>query len=185
MGILSGVVSYLFGLALNLLDATINGFLGALGFDLDTFEHYFPAAAMYHDVIVGFAVGLLFILLLFQVNNRHYFVRRFQVKIEGEIKKRIQCFWVLLDYMNQVDQHYASGTPSSLISMEIDGRDYSILYAETGKEKLCNYQMERGGVTRYFVVVENLSQIPLIKGEQIHAFVLLDEKNTVHYYSPD
>lgn len=120
-----------------------------------------------------------------KVNNRHYFVRRFQVKIEGEIKKRIQCFWVLLDYMNQVDQHYASGTPSSLISMEIDGRDYSILYAETGKEKLCNYQMERGGVTRYFVVVENLSQIPLIKGEQIHAFVLLDEKNTVHYYSPD
>lgn len=67
MGILSGVVSYLFGLALNLLDATINGFLGALGFDLDTFEHYFPAAAMYHDVIVGFAVGLLFILLLFQL----------------------------------------------------------------------------------------------------------------------
>ena len=47
MGILSGVVSYLFGLALNLLDAAINGFLGALGFDLDTFKHYFPAAADY------------------------------------------------------------------------------------------------------------------------------------------
>ena len=53
MGSLSDVVSYLFGLALNLLDAAINGFLGALGFDLDTFEHYFPAAADYHEVIVG------------------------------------------------------------------------------------------------------------------------------------
>ncbi len=60
MGVLSGVVSYLFGLALNLLNAAINGFLGALGFDLDTFEHYFPAAADYHEAIVGFGVGLLF-----------------------------------------------------------------------------------------------------------------------------
>ncbi len=67
MGILSGVVSYLFGLALNLLDAAINGFLGALGFDLDTFERYFPAAADYHEVIMGFGVGLLFIMLVFQL----------------------------------------------------------------------------------------------------------------------
>ncbi len=67
MGILSGVVSYLFGLALNLLDAAINGFLGALGFDLDTFEHYFPAAADYQEVIVGFGVGLLLIMLMFQL----------------------------------------------------------------------------------------------------------------------
>lgn len=67
MGILSGVVSYLFGLALNLLDAMIDGFLGALGFDLDTFETYFPAARDYYDVIVGFAVGLLFIILIFQL----------------------------------------------------------------------------------------------------------------------
>jgi hypothetical protein len=67
LGILSGVVSYLFGLALNLLDAAINGFLGALGFDLDTFEHYFPAAADYHEVIVGFGVGLLLIMLVFQL----------------------------------------------------------------------------------------------------------------------
>ena len=49
------------------MDAAINGFLGALGFDLDTFEHYFPAAADYHEVIVGFAVSLLFIMLVFQL----------------------------------------------------------------------------------------------------------------------
>ena len=45
MGILSGIVSYAFGLALNLLDAAVNGFLSALGFDLDAFEQFFPAAA--------------------------------------------------------------------------------------------------------------------------------------------
>ena len=54
MGILSGIISYAFGLALNLLDAAVNGFLGALGFDLSAFEHYFPAAADFYDVIIGF-----------------------------------------------------------------------------------------------------------------------------------
>lgn len=67
MGILSGVISYIFGLALNLLDAAIGGFLGALGFDLDTFESYFPAAREFHEVFIGFAVGLLFIMLIFQI----------------------------------------------------------------------------------------------------------------------
>ena len=67
MGILSGIVSYLFGLALNLLDAAIDGFLGALGFDLNTFETYFPAVKDYYDVIIGFGVGLLFIMLIFQI----------------------------------------------------------------------------------------------------------------------
>jgi hypothetical protein len=67
LGILSGIVSYLFGLTLNLMDACIDGFLGALGFDLNTFETYFPAAKDYHDVIIGFAIGLLFIMLIFQI----------------------------------------------------------------------------------------------------------------------
>jgi len=67
LGILSGVVSYIFGLVLNLLDTAIDGFLGALGFDLDSFESYFPAAVDYHEVIIGFAVGLLFIMFIFQI----------------------------------------------------------------------------------------------------------------------
>ena len=78
MGILSGIVSYLFGLVLNLLDACIDGFLGALGFDLDTFESYFPAARDYHDVIIGFAIGLLFIMLIFQI------FRNFGIVLEME-----------------------------------------------------------------------------------------------------
>ena len=67
MGILSGIISYAFGLALNLLDAAVNGFLGALGFDLSAFEHYFPAAADFYDVIIGFSIGLLLMMLIFQL----------------------------------------------------------------------------------------------------------------------
>ena len=117
-----------------------------------------------------------------QLGDRSYYILRPNIRVEGHILHQIRCFWILIDYMDQVDGHYATGTPGCLISMEIDGRDYSILYVEKGKEKACSYQMGRGGVTRYFVMVEELSQIPLIKGDQIHAFALLDEKNTVHYY---
>ena len=83
---------------------------------------------------------------------------------------------MLLDYIDKVDRHFVTGTPGSLISMEIEGRDYSILYAQPGKEKM-------SGRTRYFILVENLAQIQLIRGGHVHAFVLLDDKNTIHYYS--
>lgn len=116
--------------------------------------------------------------------NRTYFISRPKVRIEGRLSQQILCFWVLMDYLDRVDKHYASGTASSLISMEIEGRDYSILYAGRGKERLCSYQMETGGVTRYFILIEDSGQIPLIKGERIHAFAQLDERNTVHYYAP-
>lgn len=116
--------------------------------------------------------------------GRTYFISRPMVRIEGRLREQVRCFWVLMDYLDRVDRHYASGTESSAISMEIEGRDYSILYAEKGKERLCSYRMEVGGVTRYFILVEDLEQIPLIKGKHIHAFALLDGKNAVHYYSP-
>ena len=115
--------------------------------------------------------------------GRNYFVLRPGIKIQGRLKQQVSCFWVLLDYIDKVDRHFATGTPGSLISMEIEGRDYSILYAQPGKEKMCCYLMEQSGRTRYFILVEDLAQIPLIRGGQIHAFVLLDEKNTIHYYS--
>lgn len=80
MGILSGVVSYLLGLIINLLDVAITGFLGALGFNLNIFETYFPAAKAYYDVIVGFAVGLLFIMFIFQV------FKNFGIVLEMEVE---------------------------------------------------------------------------------------------------
>jgi len=115
--------------------------------------------------------------------GRPHYIRHKSIKIGSRFKQQIMCFWVLMDYLDRADKHYSSGTPSSLISMEIDGRDYSILYAAHGKEQMCSYSMEKGGVTRYFVIVEDVSQIPLIKGSQIHAFVTIDERKKIKYYS--
>ena len=119
-----------------------------------------------------------------EAGERSYFVRR-PLRVEGPLLLQVRCFWVLLDYLDRVNHHCAANTPSGLISMEIGGRDYSVLYVPKGKERMCSYSMERGGRTRYFVMVEDLAQIPLIRGTQIHAFALLDERNAVRYYAAE
>jgi hypothetical protein len=116
-------------------------------------------------------------------DGRTYFIRRRSLEIKGRLREQVMCFWVLLAYLDRVDRHFASGTASSLISMEINGRDYSILYAEPGKEKMCSYSMAKGGVTRYFVVVEDAAQIPLIQGNKIHAFVTVSEQRQIQFYT--
>lgn len=116
-------------------------------------------------------------------DGRVYFIRRKRTEIKGRLREQIMCFWILLEYLDKVDRHCATGTASSLITMEIEGRDYSVLYAESGKEKMCSYSMETGGVTRYLVVVEDVAQIPLIKGDQIYAFATIDEERTVRFYT--
>lgn len=117
-----------------------------------------------------------------EAGERSYLVRR-PLRVEEPLLWQVRCFWVLLDYLDRVDHHCAANTPGGLISMEIGGRDYSVLYVPKGKERMCSYSMERGGRIRYFVMVEDLAQIPLIRGTQIHAFALLDERNAVRYYA--
>ena len=116
-------------------------------------------------------------------DGRTYFVRRKRIQVKGRLRERVMCFWVLLEYLDQVDRHCSTGTSSSLITMEIGGRDYSILYAAPGKERMCSYSMTIGGVTRYFIVVEDTNQIPLIQGDQIHAFVTISDKRKVQFYT--
>ena len=102
MGILSGVVSYLFGLALNLLDAAINGFLSALGFDLDTFEKYFPAARHFNDIIIGFAVGLLFIMLIFQIFRNFGVVLDMEVEDPLKMLGKTMLFFGMIMYSRSI-----------------------------------------------------------------------------------
>lgn len=102
MGILSGVLSYLFGLALNLLDVAISGFLGALGFDLDTFESYFPAAADYHEIIVGFAVGILFIMLIFQIFRNFGVVLDMEVEDPLKLLGKTALFFGMIMYSKSI-----------------------------------------------------------------------------------
>ena len=114
-------------------------------------------------------------------NGRNYYTRAPGLLPIGKYRAQIVCFWVLLDYIDKVDKHSATGT-FSRISMEIGGRDYDIVYVEKGQERLCNANIKCGGDTRYFVVVEDAAQIPLIKGERIHSFATVSEAGQVEYY---
>jgi len=114
--------------------------------------------------------------------DRSYYISGPGITLTGKRKFQIICFWVLLDYIHKVDSHHATGT-FSRISMEINGRDYDIVYVEIGQERLCNANMRAGGDVRYFVVVEDVKQIPLIKGDKIHTFATVSAKGQVEYYS--
>ena len=117
-------------------------------------------------------------------NGRNYFAKAPGISPTGKYHAQILCFWVLLDYIGKVDCHTATGT-FSRISMEIEGRDYDIVYVKKGQERLCNANIARGGDTRYFVVVEEAEQIPFIKGKHIHSFATVSETGHVQYFSKE
>ena len=62
----------------------MSSFLGALQFDINAFEDYFPAAVEFNSVIRGFAVGLLFIMLIFQI------FRNFGIMLNDEVEDPLQ-----------------------------------------------------------------------------------------------
>jgi len=113
--------------------------------------------------------------------DRRYFMKHPNVRIKGRIKEQIICFWILLDYIGKADRHYATGT-FTRISMEIGDKDYSIVHVPVGAEKLCSSNIAKAGETRYFVVVDDISQIPLIKGENIHSFATVSKTGRIQYY---
>lgn len=119
-----------------------------------------------------------------EIGNRIYFAKHPQIKPEGRYMAQIRCFWVLLQYIDRVDSHHAASTFRG-ISMEIEGRDYDIVYVPKGAEKLCNVQKRRGGDLRYFIVVEDMSQIPLIEAEKVHSYATVSDEGQVDFYTAE
>ena len=115
-------------------------------------------------------------------DGRFYYAKGPGIAPTGKFYAQIICFWVLIDYIFKVDSHHAVGM-FTRITMEIAGRDYHIVYVQSGHERLCNANIRSGGDVRYFVVVEDADQIPLIKGDNIHTFATVSEKGAVEYFS--
>lgn len=114
--------------------------------------------------------------------DRTYLVGGPKISLKkGRYKEQIICFWLLLDYIDKVDRHYATGT-FSRISMEIGDKDYSIVHVSPGLERFCTSHMAQGGETRYFVIVDDTGQIPLIEGDKIHTFATVSETGKIQYY---
>lgn len=98
MGILQGIVSFLLGMATNGLDYLTKVLYEPFGYELTTFEKYFPAAAPFRDMFIFFGLGILFLIYLFQL------LRNFGVPIgiqaEDPIKLtfKLGLFWALIWY---------------------------------------------------------------------------------------
>ena len=115
-------------------------------------------------------------------NDSHYITNNAKMTPTGNYQKQIACFWVLINYFDKAQNHYATGT-FTRISMEIEGRDFSIVYVGIGDEALCQVNIEKGGETMYIVVVENIEQMKLIHSEKIRTFAMVDEKGKVRYFT--
>lgn len=115
-------------------------------------------------------------------NGRSYYAKAPGILPTGKYHAQIICFWILLDYISKVDSHHATGT-FSRISMEIEGRDYDIVYVKKGAERLCIANLKHNREMRYFVVVEDVSQIPLIQSDKIHTFATVSSDGKIKYYA--
>lgn len=100
----------------------------------------------------------------------------------GRYQHQIECFWVLLDYLDQVDEHYATGTAFH-IAMRIGEREYYIAYVQKGSERFYEREMRRGGTKKYILVVEGVEQIPSLKSDKIASYAHINAKKEVEYYT--
>lgn len=116
-----------------------------------------------------------------EIGNRRYYAKNPHIKPTGRYMAQIKCFWVLIQYIGKVDSHNAPGT-FSRIAMEIEGRSYGIVYVPGGSERLCVSHMRRGGDIRYFVVLDQPEQIPLVIAEKVHAYATVSDEGQVEYY---
>lgn len=60
MGILAGIISYLVGLAINVLDGAISGMLASIGFKMTTFVAVFPFANYLNEIFTAMGMLILF-----------------------------------------------------------------------------------------------------------------------------
>lgn len=67
MGILDGIVEWIAEQVMNILDLINTSVLGALGCNMDTFLHYFPAAQTLYSVFVATGIGLVLLNWVWQL----------------------------------------------------------------------------------------------------------------------
>jgi lysophospholipid acyltransferase (LPLAT)-like uncharacterized protein len=94
----------------------------------------------------------------------------------------IAAFWVLLDFIEEVEYHTAGDFPVK-ISFFADGELYEILYAALGRENLIHAAAngERGEAKR-IVVVENREQIEAFAITDAVVFCMVGASGEIQYY---
>ena len=95
----------------------------------------------------------------------------------------IAAFWVLLDFIDKVEYHFASDFPVK-ISFFTDGEMYDIIHVPSGQEMLIGRAI--AGVSdnssRRIVLIDSQEQIPQINIANTVGFCTADAGGSIHYY---
>lgn len=118
----------------------------------------------------------------------------------------VRCLWVLMDYIDKIDAHYAL-YQETYIGFETEGRLYEITWVEPGGERELEQRLVRSRVemvkkmnlallqnyiaeaeaqamenTQYIVVIASENQIPIICPDRILSLALVGDNGKIIYY---
>lgn len=150
--------------------------------------------------------------MFYDKNAGAYYSNSYERKSLSQEFAMEKCFWVMLDFINRVENHFPVGSylSPSQICLMLEDRSYEIAYCQKGMEEYFNNQLRAARIellcraestyfapivekddkavieaTKYIVVVENIEDAGRIRSKQIAFFVTLDEENVCTFYSAE
>lgn len=117
MGILDGIVEWIAEQVMNILDLINTSVLGALGCNMDTFLHYFPAAQTLYSVFVATGIGLVLLNWVWQLFKNFGLIAGVEAEDPLKLSIRSVIFIGLIYYCDQITALIlkVGGTPYSWI----------------------------------------------------------------------
>ena len=117
MGILDRIVEWISTQVMNGLDLITTSVLGALGYDMKTFLHYFPAAETMYDIFIATAIGLVLLNWVWQVFKNFGLIAGLEAEDPIKLSIRSLLFIVLIFYSRQITDMLLGigGTPYTWI----------------------------------------------------------------------
>lgn len=107
-----------------------------------------------------------------------------QIQNIGEIDVNLRkCFWVVIDLQDAIESHFKGVVPLYLMFYAND-KAYEVYYCKEGNELVMSHMIEHyreGDLVKTLIVIENESQLPRFRIEDV-IYCLVSEEGDVVYY---
>lgn len=150
--------------------------------------------------------------MFYDKNADAYYSNSYERKSLSQEFAMEKCFWVMLDFINKVENHFPVGSylSPSQICLMLEDRSYEIAYCQKGLGTYFNNQLRAARLellcraestyfapivekddkavieaTKYIVVLDDIEDARQIRSQQIAYFVTLDEENVCTFYSAE
>lgn len=150
--------------------------------------------------------------VFYDKNADAYYSNNYERKSLSQEFAMEKCFWVMLDFINKVENHFPVGSylSPSQICLMLEDRSYEIAYCQKGLGAYFNNQLRAARLellcraesayfapivekddkavieaTKYIVVLDDIEDAREIRSQQIAYFVTLDEEHVCTFYSAE